>query len=66
MNYNEKITELQDEIRIVKRVMKSEDKSQFEKYVNLQNELDKFVLLNISTEKRISLQKIAQKYRNIK
>ena len=63
MDYNNKIAELQNEIRVVKRIMKSEDKSQFQKYINLQNELDKFLLLNISTDEKITLEKIARKYR---
>lgn len=62
MNYNKKILELQNEIRIVKRIMKFEDKNQFQKYIHLQNELDKFLILNISTEKRNVLERIARKY----
>jgi hypothetical protein len=62
MNYNKKISELQNEIRIVKRIMKSEDKSQFQKFIHLQNELDRLLILNISTEKKDILEKIAMKY----
>ena len=62
MNHNKKILELQNEIRIVKRIMKSEDKSQFHMYIYLQNELDRYLILNISTEKRNILEEIAMKY----
>lgn len=64
MNNKKKILELQNEIRIVKRIMKCEDKSQFQKYIHLQNELDKFLISNISTEKRNVLERIARKYGN--
>ena len=62
MNYNKKILELQNEIRIVNRIMKSEDKSLFQKYIYLQNELDRYLILNMSTEKRNILEEIAMKY----
>lgn len=62
MNNNKKILELQNEIRIVRCIMKSEDKSQFQKYINLQNELDRYLILSISTEKRNALEGIASKY----
>lgn len=62
MNYNDKIAQLQCEIRNVKRIMQLEDKSQFERYIRLHNELDHFLLLNASEEKRIVLQTIANKY----